>query len=105
MKKSLLLVPLFLAAIALPVKAVTPQEAEAIGFRSGMEICRAISRGAKTLWDIVLYSRPGYDRDFIDWVNTLPNNHPMYQAYRRGDNKGMEPCKKQFGAIVKRGWN
>jgi hypothetical protein len=106
MKKSLLLVPLVLSAIALPVNALTVKQAEEIGFRDGMEVCRAIARGAKNMTELVLLSRvdPHGDRDYINWINQLPNGHPIYEAFRRGSNQGTEPCVKQWRAVAKRGW-
>jgi hypothetical protein len=103
--KRFLLVAVLLA-IAAPANALTVKEAEEIGFRDGMEVCRAISRGAKNMTELVLLSRvnPHGDRDYITWINQLPNGHPLYEAFRRGSNKGIEPCEKQWRAVAKRGW-
>jgi hypothetical protein len=100
-----IVIALVLVGIAIPVRALTPQDAEYIGFRAGAETCRSIALGARRMKDVFLHLRPSnYDFDFIAWIQTLPSNHPMNQAYRRGSDKGTAPCIKQLQVLFEKGW-
>jgi hypothetical protein len=100
--KRFLLVTLLLA-IAVPARAVTPQESEAFGFKSAMSVCKAISRGARTVTEVAMsqnFTRS--EMDFIEWLIQSNPNSPIQKAYYRGYNQGIEPCVDKLKLIQKR---
>ena len=103
-------ITLILVGFANPVRALTPQEAESVGFANAMSNCKAIWDGARTLTDIIMTMQLSrYNSDISHYITRLAkakgDNHPLVRAFDKGYDQGIEPCQKENRAIVKKGWN